>query len=123
VSGLPGILKDVEEVAGTAAALKLAERHGGTMISLSAVEGSAFASIVGRAAAMELVLRLGRGKVMVPMANVRGQKGRRAKAAELIAKGASVRDVALACDIHERTGWRVKAPPKSRPADLFDRED
>lgn len=116
---LPGILKDVAEVAGVAKALELARRHGGTVINVSDAEGSALTQVVGREAAAELVKRRGRGRETVPMATARGQRGRRAAAAEMMAKGASVREAALACDIHERTGWRIKAP-KLRSADLFE---
>jgi hypothetical protein len=119
---LPGILKDVAEVAGVANALELARRHGGTEIKISDADGSALVAIVGKAAAAELVKRLARGKMMVPMANVRGQKGRRAAAAEMMAKHASARDAALACDIHERTAWRAKAKLRGETP-LFDSLD
>jgi hypothetical protein len=119
---LPGLLKDVEEVAGTAVALELARQHGGTMISISDADGSALVLVVGKAAAAVLVERLARGKVMVPMATARGQAGRRAAAAEMLAKGASAQDAARACDIHTRTAWRAKSKTKGETP-LFDRED
>lgn len=121
-STLPGILKDVEEVAGIAAALELARVHGGTEIKVSDAEGSALVKVVGQKAAAELVDRLARGRVMVPMATVRGQKGRLAAAAEMMAKGASAEEAARACDIHSRTAWRAKARAKGQTP-LFDRED
>lgn len=105
---LPNLLADVEAVAGTAAALRLARMRGGTKITISARPGSALVKILGQTAATALVARVGGGEVMVPMAHGRGQKGRQAAAAMMISKGAKVREVALACDIHERTAWRVK---------------
>ena len=119
---LPGVLGDIEAVAGTAAALQLAREHGGMQIRLSPRSGSALVRCVGPEAAAAIVERLGRGHLMVPMANVRGQRGRRAAAAELQAKGASAREAALACDIHTRTAWRARASSKGKTP-LFDRED
>lgn len=126
MSSLPGILAEVEKVAGTAAALKLAQDHGGNQISLSAARGSVLARSVGQEAAKAIVKALGGsgGRVVVPMATARGQRGRRAKAAEMLAHGASVREVVQVCDIHNRTAWRIKAPPKKDPKarDLFEKD-
>lgn len=121
MSALPGILADVEEAAGQAAALQLAREFGGTQISLSAAKSSALVRVVGLDAARKIVQKLGRGRVMVPMANLRGQRARRAAATRMFAGGASARDVALACDIHERTAWRAKTPPKPK-GDLFNED-
>lgn len=119
---LPRVLRQIEAVVGLKIALAVAERFGGTVISLSAAEGAALAEAVGTAAAEKIVHALGRGRITIPMANVRGQRGRRAAVAQLVAKGVSARDAALACDVHERTVWRVKARPKTAPEapGLFD---
>lgn len=117
---LPGILQDVAELAGIQKALELARRYGGTQISISDDSDSVLVQVIGQEAAARLVERRSREKVMVPMANVRGQRGRQATARQMLDRGASVRDVALACDIHERTVFRLKAAPEP-VADLFDR--
>lgn len=127
MSKLPGILADIAEVAGEAAALELARECGGLQISLSDAEGSTLARAVGADKAKAIVSALGRGRVIVPMATARGQRGRQRAAAELLAKGATGREVALACDVHIRTAWRAKAR-LARPrdsdqnGDLFDEE-
>ncbi|MFN3513439.1 MAG: hypothetical protein ACK41C_10360 [Phenylobacterium sp.] len=120
MSGLSGILAEIADAAGLDVALKLARDFGGTDISLSDAKGSVLSGAVGQAAAAKIVQRLGRGKVTVPMANLRGQKGRRAAAAALLAKGASARQVALATDMHTRSAFRVKAATKKPKGDLFD---
>lgn len=119
---LPGILNDVAEVAGLAKALELAREHGGTEISISDADGSVLVRIVGKPAAAVLVERLARVKVVVPMANQRGAKARRARAAELLGSGQSTLKTALACDIHQRTAKRIRAKAKD-PLPLFDRPD
>jgi hypothetical protein len=122
MSRLPGLLEHVEAVAGTAAALELAKALGGVRISISARPGSTLVKHLGPEVAAALVARLGRGEMFVPMATVRGQKGRRAGAAQMLAKGVSVSQAALACDIHERTAWRLKAAigeAETRGLDLF----
>lgn len=124
MSGLPKILAEIEAIAGTAVALKVASEFGGTRINLSSAEGSALVEAVGKDEAEKIVRALGQGRQDIPMADLRGQRGRRALAARMFANGATVREVALACDIHERTAWRVKSGPKDDPEapTLFDRD-
>ncbi len=112
MSGLPRILAAVEAVAGLKVALKLAQEFGGLEISLSAKKGSALVRAVGHDAALAIVRELGHGKVLIPMATMRGQKGRQAAAAELMAKGVSAQRAALTCDVHSRTAWRIRAKAK-----------
>lgn len=124
MSGLPGILGAVEELAGVEAALQLAREYGGTQISLSDAPGALLVRLIGQEAASAIVQRIGRGKVVVPMATARGQKGRRAQAAALLSKDATATQVALACDMHTRTVWRVKKALKEDGSlPLFDRKD
>ncbi len=110
---LPGILGLGEELAGREAAQRLALRRGGTEIKLSRHPKGVLAQIVGEEAAAKIVDALGPEKVTVPMAHLRGQKGRRAAAAKMLASGASANAVAQACDIHERTARRVRERLKS----------
>lgn len=120
MSGLPKLLADVEKAAGVKAALKLAQDHGGTQISLSAARGSVLTRSVGQVAAAAIVKALGHGRVVVPMASARGQRGRRAAAAEMLAKGATVTQVMAVIDIHNRTAWRIKAQVTEEPDKQWD---
>ena len=106
----PGeVMAAIEELGGKALVLKLAREHGGTRLYVSDAPRSEFVEIVGEEVARKLVIRVGAGRFMVPMSTARGQRGRAAAAAELIAKGVPLHDVALACDIHLRTAERIKA--------------
>lgn len=120
MSSLPQLLAAVEKAAGITAALKLAQDHGGTQISLSAARGSVLVKSVGADAAKAIVKALGHGRVLVPMATARGQQGRRAAAAEMLAKGATVSQVVQALDVHNRTAWRIKAKAKEEPDKQWD---
>jgi hypothetical protein len=120
-----GFLKIVAEAAGDDAAQRVALRAGGTELKLSARPDSRLAKLVGPEAARKIVAILGAEKVSIPMANLRGQRGRQAAAAEMLTKGASHSQVALAVDVHMRTVRRVRekmrdAEDKGLP--LFDRD-
>jgi len=126
VSGLTGLLHDIATATSVKVALELASRCGGLQMSLSDAPGSALVRAVGPEAASAIVKHVGRGVVTIPMANIRGQRARRARSAEMLARGATPTEVALACDVHVRTVWRVKAAgakDEERPLPLFERED
>lgn len=107
--GLTGKLAEIADAAGTAAALKLVQALGGREIKLSARPGGKLARIVGAEAAVAIVAALGSEKIVVPMAHLKGQRGRREAAARMLSEGASASVVAGAVDVHERTVFRVKA--------------
>lgn len=117
--GLTGKLGEIADAAGVAAALKLVRALGGHEIKLSARPNGKLAKIVGPDAAIAIVEALGAAKITVPMANLRGQAGRRAAAAKLLDSGVSIADAASAVDIHERTAFRVRNRLK-KPGSLFD---
>lgn len=117
-----GVLAVIAEAAGPAAALKLARELGGTELKLSGRRGGKLARIVGLNEARAIVEALGHTKIMVPMAGLRGARGRREAAARMLRAGASASRAALACDVHERTIWRIKARSPS-PAPLFDEDE
>lgn len=117
----PGVLGVIERVAGKDAATKLALRAGGTVMTFSPRPSGALAKIVGPEAAKAIVAELGAEKYTIPMAHLRGQKGRRAVAARLLAQGASSAQTSLACDIHERTARRIRKKSQEK-APLFDRD-
>lgn len=117
----PGILAKVAEVAGEDAATQLALRAGGTVMTFSGRPRGALAKIVGPEAAKAIAKALGAEKFTIPMAHLRGQKGRRAAAARLLERGASSKGAALACDIHERTARRIRNKSKAQ-LPLFEEE-
>lgn len=119
--GFTGRLAEIAEAAGPAAALQLVRELGGREIKLSARPGGKLAGIVGAEAAAKIVAALGNEKITVPMANLRGQRGRREAAARMLDAGASVSQVAGAVDVHERTVFRVKAETRTA-GPLFDDE-
>lgn len=109
---LTGKLAEIAEVAGVAAALKLARELGGRELKLSAVKGGKLARIVGQDAATAIVEAFGRGeKMTVPMAHLRGAGARRAAVAKMMAEGASTATAAEVADVHERTARRAKSRP------------
>jgi DNA-binding NarL/FixJ family response regulator len=113
-----GFLGLVERHAGLEAARDLARKRGGTEIKLSAHPRSVLARIVGADAAKAIVEERGPEKVTVPMGDLRGQKARRAAISHQVAAGRSNSQVALACDVHERTVRRVRERLKT-PLPLF----
>lgn len=119
---LPGILGEIAAIAGVRAATRLALRHGGQELKLSAHPQSALASIVGTDAAVAIVEAFGPVKVTIPMAHLRGTRARRAAVAKLIAEGSSAAKAAQACDVHERTARRVREQMRGHNSapDLFD---
>jgi hypothetical protein len=115
-----GLLGAIEEAAGVEAASKLALQLGGTELKISARANGKLARIVGPDAARAIAAALGSERRTIPMAHLRGEKGRRAAAAQMLAGGASERETALAVDVHTRTVRRIRAAVKSGTLPLFD---
>ncbi|MCX7586561.1 hypothetical protein [Phenylobacterium sp. 58.2.17] len=106
---LPGILGEIAAIAGDRAATRLAMRHGGQEMKLSAHPESALAQVVGAEAAAAIVAAFGPVKVTIPMAHLRGTRGRRAAIAKLLSDPTvSAAKAARICDVHERTARRVR---------------
>tara|TARA_R110002020_G_scaffold15555_35_gene55447 strand:- start:22742 stop:23152 length:411 start_codon:yes stop_codon:yes gene_type:complete len=117
----PGILGEIAEVAGSAAALKIAHAKGGTRVSIPArpKDGHWLVETVGREAAERICdhfrtlspedREVGVRDVVMPL----GPNGTMARAkrqvAVALAEGASVREAARRSGVHERTAWRIKA--------------
>ena len=120
MSALPGILQRISEVAGQAAALKLARERGGCEIKVSGKPGGALARIVGDEAAAAIAAEFGPEKITVPMAHLRGQRGRREAAARLFAEDKTESQVALAVDVHCRTARRVRRKVRQSKLPLFE---
>lgn len=117
-----GFLALVEEKGGADAATRLALRAGGTEMKLSARPTSPLAKIVGAEIARAVFEELGPVKVTIPMAHLRGQRGRQAAAAQMLAEGHSHNQVAQTVDVHERTVRRVREAMKKSSLPLFDRK-
>lgn len=108
MSRLPGILGLIADVAGESAATRLALAAGGTEMKFSKSPKAALARIVGADAAKLIFDEFGAQKYVIPMAHLRGEKGRRAAAAKMLVEGKSANEVARAVDVHERTARRVR---------------
>lgn len=123
---LPGILREIADAAGEAAALQLAREMGGQEMKFSDRPGSALARIVGDEAAVKIVKAMGRDKRTIPMAGLRGAGGRRAAAARLMAPvcdgglGKSAAEAARLTDVHERTARRARKRPAASAGPLLD---
>ncbi len=110
MSQLPGIAALIEEAIGLDLAMRLLKRRGGTQIAIPVrARGSMLADIIGLTPAEKVIAALGPGKVLLPCAHLRGAKARKAEAKRLLAAGASLLDVSLACDIHIRTVSNYRA--------------
>lgn len=116
MSRFTGLLAEIARIAGASAATRLALAAGGTEMKFSPHPKAALARIVGAEAAKAIVAELGPEKYTIPMAHLRGQRGRQAAAARMLADRASANDVAKACDIHERTARRIRQRMKSSAA-------
>lgn len=97
-------------VIGDDLALDLFRLRGGTEITIpKRVPGSWLARTVGEDAASLLLIEFGPAKLTLPMAEGRGAGAARRKAKAMLAHGASVMDVALACGLHVRTIHKYRA--------------
>jgi len=122
-SELPGILADIAEAAGNAVALRLARAVGGTEITVAKnpKPGSRITKLVGLEAARRIANTVGYGRMLIPMANLRGQGHRREVMAKVMGAGGSNTQAALAGDSHERTARRLrKRIREQEPLPLFD---
>ncbi|SMH35976.1 hypothetical protein [Maritimibacter sp. HL-12] len=115
---LPGVAAEIEALIGLDLTVKLLKARGGTDIEIPArADGSKLAGIIGVKATDALIRDLGRGRITLPCAFMRGQGARRHDAREMLRAGKSVREVALACDMHQRTVARIKADLDAADAD------
>ncbi|SUZ33957.1 hypothetical protein ROE7235_03738 [Roseibaca ekhonensis] len=107
---LPGIAGEIERVIGLDLAVRLLQRRGGCELHIPRrARGSFLAEIVGEDAAAKLAEAIGPGKIVLPCAHLRGQFARREEAKAMLRDGASLQQVALACDMHTRTVSRLRA--------------
>lgn len=126
----PSLAETIIEAIGEDAARELIAARGGTEISVPVrAEGSLMASIIGVHSTHRMIRQFGHGRIILPMAGVRGvvaeAAARRTRAKELLAKGASERAVALACGLHIRTVRKYRKQLRQPSAQLtlpFDRD-
>lgn len=134
--GLPEVLREIAEVAGLEAAMKLAWQHGGTEVRIPRKVGAKhwLVTCVGKTAADRICDHfqvrdadgrpIGNFRVLIPLAGTGVMaQAKRKLVQELRAGNLSVRAAARKCGLHERTGWRVKAqlqhPGTDVQPDLF----
>jgi hypothetical protein len=106
---LTGTAARIEEAIGTELTLLLLERRGGTEIKVpSRPQGTVLAEIVGEEACAALIGEIGPGKLLLPGAELRGMRARRARGYAMLRRGASLQQVALEVGCHLRTvgNWR-----------------
>lgn len=105
--GLAGM---IERLIGQELTRLLLRRRGGCQMVIPVrARGSMLAEIVGEEAAEEMIRGLGPGRITLPCADQRGPRARRAEAMAMLRAGASIQQVALACDLHTRTVSKYRA--------------
>lgn len=106
----PGIAGEIEAIIGRDLTTRLLRRSGGCQINIpKKARGSKLADVIGDEATELLIREIGHGRVVLPCGSMRGAKRRRADAIEMLQRGASLHQVALACDLHTRTVSNYRA--------------
>lgn len=106
---MTGLVGEIEGVIGTHLVTALLAQHGGTTISVPVTsQGSSMAYVIGQEATDAMIRHFGPGRISLPLADVRGTAERRQRGLVMIAEGASITEVALACEVTERTVCRWK---------------
>jgi len=108
-----GIASEVEAVIGVEQTRTLLAARGGTQISIPVrAANSSLAALIGEAAARQMIDAFGAGALRLPMGVARGRAAKRQQAIDMLNGGASLSQVALACEIHVRTVSRYRAEAK-----------
>lgn len=106
----PGIAGEIEELIGAELTTKLLRRWGGCQVNIPVrPTGSKMAEVIGAEATEAIIRHIGHGRVTLPCGSMRGQNRRRAEAIAMLRRGASIQQVALACDLHTRTVSNYRA--------------
>lgn len=107
---LPAPLDEIAQVAGVQAALLLWERDAGAQVYIPAraPDGHWLVACVGREAANRLGAHFAGARLLIPLLEKSFYKRARAQASQMLAGGASRREVVRATGVHERTVYRVK---------------
>lgn len=116
---LTGVAAEIEDLIGTELTLKLLAQRGGTRIVVPMkAAGSVLADIVGEEAADVIIDEFGTGPIVLPNANFRGMRARRARGYEMLRRGASLQEVALEIGCHTRTVGNWKREMRERGEEL-----
>ncbi|MCO5082632.1 MAG: helix-turn-helix domain-containing protein [Rhizobiaceae bacterium] len=113
-SSLPGVLREIADVAGVEAAWALARAHGGTTVYIprDVDEKHWLAQLIGLEPARRLCVhfrvRVG-VDVLIPMARLGQQQERLLRSLEA---GLSAQEAASVAGMHERTAYRARARMK-----------
>lgn len=117
-----GVAAQIAEIIGDELTAQLLRRRGGMELTIPVrPKGSMLAEIIGEAAALDLSVELGPGKIVLPCAHLRGAGARRAEAKRMLAEGASIAETAKACGLHTRTvaGYRMAGGKDDPQMTLF----
>ncbi|KQI66989.1 hypothetical protein AN189_17830 [Loktanella sp. 3ANDIMAR09] len=111
---LPGIAGEIEDAIGLELTAKLLKRRGGTEINIPVKPTpSLLSEIIGTPATLKLIETFGPGRIALPCGHMRGRDAerleRRRRAIAMLEDGASVLDVALRCDLNQRTVKKYRA--------------
>lgn len=106
---MTGLAGEIESVIGTHLATALLAQRGGTTITVPVTAtGSTMAFIIGQDATDAMIAHFGHGRLDLPLSAARGTGAARHRGWQMLAGGASLKDVALVCEVHERTVSRWK---------------
>ena len=131
---LPEVLAHIAAATDTATALKIAEARGGTRVFIPArpQERHWLSLLVGHVKALAianaLVAAQGGTDILIPMGPDASKRQRWQRMKGLIDEGLPKRQIARACQVHERTvqahrnGSRKTVEPLLAQSDFFDRD-
>ena len=106
---LPGVAAEIADAIGLAAFVAPIETRGGTEVHVPAAPGdNDLTHPIGAEVTAAMFDAFHTGPLRLPCAHLRGAGGRRTRATPMLMDGASIRDVALACEVTVRTVsyWR-----------------
>ena len=114
---LPGLAGTIEDLIGLDLTVKLLKARGGTDVKIpEKPQNTLLGEIVGHEAAQILIDELPPGVITLPCSHMRGRDAdrmdRKRRAIGMLLEGKSLREVALACDIHLKTAKTYRAEIK-----------
>jgi hypothetical protein len=118
---MAGLAGEIEAVIGSDKAQALLRQRGGTEITIPVrPDNSTLAAIVGLPAAAAMIAHFGAGRLKLPLSGARGIGARRRLGFDMLQAGASLSEVALACEVDERTvsRWRAEIEAEARSPQL-----
>lgn len=106
-SSLPGVLREIADVAGVEAAWALVQSHGGTQVYIThaPIDGHWLIDAVGMEAALKICAEFGGLRLTIPQARISQQQERLVRS---LLAGQSTREAVSVSGLHERTVFRAK---------------